>query len=236
MSRFLALVFGCSLLPMVASVASAQDDTGLRMYGSGVHSYYARQYEDALKSFQLASDTGLNDPRCFYFRGLALLKLGKTAAAQTNFKKGAALEATNPALLPIVSEALQRVQGHVRVTIESLRAEARSDAIIARESQKQALYGNRQADVHDPISGQQPPPSADDPQLFGPGAADTLVADPVADDSSDLFPDDPVAETATAPADGETDDDKETPAQEGDDPFADDDPADDEGDDLFGDE
>ena len=55
----------------------AQDAVLGQIYGKGVHAYFGQDYLKAHEEFTSAIDGHTQDPRCFYFRGLTLLKLGR---------------------------------------------------------------------------------------------------------------------------------------------------------------
>ena len=82
MYRSLALLAG-GLMCLSAASAQAQDAAVLgQMYGSGVHAYFSGDYVGAHDQLTLAADGGTVDPRCYYFRGLAYLKLGRQEEAE----------------------------------------------------------------------------------------------------------------------------------------------------------
>ena len=81
-------------LAMAAGTSHAQDSYALldELYGRGVHAYFARDYVQALRSLDTAASYGTRDPRAFYFRGLTLLRFGRTDEAEHAFRTGAGLE------------------------------------------------------------------------------------------------------------------------------------------------
>src|SRR5262249_22295814 len=86
---FLSLL---GLICLCAMPLAAQDAVLGQLYGSGVHAYFGQDYAKAYESLTSAIDGKTQDPRAYYFRGLALLKLGRPEAAEGDFKTGAKLE------------------------------------------------------------------------------------------------------------------------------------------------
>jgi len=123
----------------VSAPANAQqllDD----LYGQGVHAFYQGDLETSARWLGEAIDQGTRDPRAFYFRGLARLKLGEVKQAEADFARGAEIETAGTDQYFPVADSLARVQGNARMRIEQARREARStarDRAIARE---QARY------------------------------------------------------------------------------------------------
>jgi hypothetical protein len=62
-------------------------------YGNGVHAYNEGDYQCSYDELSRVIEAGSNDPRVFYFRGLAALKLGRMDEADADFQQGANLEA-----------------------------------------------------------------------------------------------------------------------------------------------
>lgn len=101
------------------------DDAVLReMLGEAMHSYFRRDFDDAIKILTTVIEYRFQDPRAFYFRGLAFEQMGRTYEAEADWKVGADLEADGR--VPNgVNESLYRVQGSLRMRIETLRLKAR---------------------------------------------------------------------------------------------------------------
>src|SRR5207253_1283058 len=93
--RFLALAAVALLVgDWQAEKVPAEDVLG-DLYGSGVHAYFAGRYQDACDSLNTAINGGSKDPRTYYFRAMAKLKLGKDAEAKSDLQQGAQLEAAD---------------------------------------------------------------------------------------------------------------------------------------------
>ena len=123
-----------------AASLMAQDSILSQLYGQGVHKYFARDYSGAFEDFNAAIENGSDDPRCYYFRGLTYLQLGREDEAKEDFKKGAELEMKSATKFFNVSRALQRIQGRQRLLIEEYRTQARLAVMVELEKQRQARY------------------------------------------------------------------------------------------------
>lgn len=141
MSRSLFfLVTGWVLVSTVP--LAAQDDALLgQIYGNGVHAYFAQDYVKAYDDFKSAIDGNTKDPRCFYFRGLTLLKLGRPQDAEIDFQRGAKLESSaDLARSYNVARSLERVQGSDRSTLEQHRMQARMAVLKKAEEERTTRY------------------------------------------------------------------------------------------------
>ncbi len=134
------VVFIGGLALLSASTLSAQNAALGQKYGSGVHAYFAGDYAQAYEQLTAAVNAGSRDPRVFYFRGLADLKLGRGPEAAQDFSKGAALESRDANKFYNVSKALERVQGAPRVELEKYRVDARMAVFEANERYRKARY------------------------------------------------------------------------------------------------
>lgn len=123
-----------------ASTLIAQDAILEQKYGLGVHAYFAGDYAKAFEQLRTAIDSGLKDPRAFYFRGLTYLKLGRPQEAAADFQKGAQLESQDINKFYNVAKSLERVQGAARVELEKYRVEARMVAFEEAERMRKARY------------------------------------------------------------------------------------------------
>jgi hypothetical protein len=130
-----ALVLGC------AAPLAAQDAVLNQMYGSGVHAYFSQEYQQAYDHLTSAIDAGSSDPRCYYFRGLCYLKLGREDEAKADFQQAARREAEDINRFYNVGRALERVQGKTRLMVEQYRAEARMEAMRRAAEIQRLRYG-----------------------------------------------------------------------------------------------
>ncbi len=235
-----SLAIAAGIGPAVAPIlgwspaAQAQESALAEFYGEGVHAFHSHNLLRADELLSFAIDGGLNDPRAYYFRGLARLSSGRGYEAEDDFRTGAALEAQG-ASSHYVSRALTRIQGPARLAIEKARVKGRLEVQTEQASEAERRYS--QPDPAEqgalratptprpapPLPGTQPPP----PPL--PLDNDTATGQPVVQ-SPDALPD--------ANADPFLDDDAPaaTPAPGAGTPAADRDPFDSPGDsgDIFG--
>jgi Flp pilus assembly protein TadD len=153
---------------MRASVA-ADDAVLVDLYGKGVHQFFAGMAEQAHDSFKAAIDGGSEDPRCYYFRGLTYLMLGREDEANADFAKGAEIEAANPERMANIGRSLSRIQGSRRKLIEKHRAKAREVAVQnAAETRKKRYVEQKEAESRVLLNPTPPaPPSTETP---APGA------------------------------------------------------------------
>jgi hypothetical protein len=141
-SSILAICVFALLIPCVV----AQDAQHRILYGQGVHAYYNGDYESAVRYLTITISKNTNDPRSYYFRGLANAKLGNDEASLADLKKGAAIEALDNRGVYQISTALQRIQGQPRLQIEKLRQQARRDRMTTEKVRLQARYEQQQRD------------------------------------------------------------------------------------------
>lgn len=227
---------------MSSSPASAQIDVLNELYGSGVHAYNSGQYRDAYDDFTMAVRSGSKDPRVYYYRGLAYLRLGRPQEAQGDFQKAASLEMADTDHFYQVSKALERVQGSARSQIERYRSKARLAAFQTRERQRFERYQrirknepnvlmtpDEAAEMPTPApeleAAEQPEMPAEQPEAADENESDEDMPadkadDPFGSDSDkEEMPADEAAEKEEMPAD-EADDEMPAEKKDDDDPFA----------------
>ena len=136
-----------SIVLLVGGLASlstvslfAQEAVLGQEYGSGVHAYFTGDSQKAYERLTAAIEGGSKDPRAFYFRGLAYLKLGRPQEAATDFRKGAELESKDINRFYNVGKALERVQGPARLELENYRVNARMAALEQVEKLRKERY------------------------------------------------------------------------------------------------
>ena len=130
-SFFLTLIVSLPVAVVTASSAEAQvREDASRLYGQGVHAYFAGNSSQAEACLSSALELNTDDPRYYYFRGLALLRMGRGEEARGDMILAAQLEARHPGRFA-VGAALERVQGADRLLLERFRSEARRDAGVA---------------------------------------------------------------------------------------------------------
>lgn len=107
-----------------ADLTSVEEQAIASTYGSGVHAYFAGDFDRSYEILSQAIEAGTADPRVWYFRGLAALKLGRTDEAEADFATGSKKESDDTGAWG-VARALERVQGCDRAKLERYRGQAR---------------------------------------------------------------------------------------------------------------
>jgi hypothetical protein len=173
--------------------------------------------------------TEIADPRAWYFRGLAALRLGRTDEAEADFTEGAERESRDAGVWP-VSRSLERVQGPERLQLERHRIRARVAALQRdREAVKRRYSGIEDvqpemlrrirpverlpASKQNPFAD-KPTPAESAPAESVPAPAEEPAADPLA------APSEPAAEAAEPAAEA-----AEPAAEAAEDPFGGSEPA-----------
>ncbi|MBA4015758.1 MAG: hypothetical protein C0483_01080 [Pirellula sp.] len=188
------LVMGAMLSSPVTRSADAVDDKVLAsVYHEGLKSFYAGDNRSAHETLSQAIDAGSKDPRCYYIRGFANARLGRMPEAQQDFTKGAELEAQDFDVFYNVSQALERIQGPERRSLETYRTAGRKNALAAVEKIRLEQF-------------QRFDPTAVAAPAANPPAAEVPAAAPAANDASNPFGTQPAAPAmpatpATPPAD-----------------------------------
>ena len=114
-------------------------------YGAGVHAYFDGDYQGAYDALTAAIEAGSMDPRAYYYRGLASIKLGKSDdEINGDFSEGSTRETMGRGGLS-VSRSLERVQGRDRMRLEKYRQRAR----VAAVQRDEAATRQRYIDVQD---------------------------------------------------------------------------------------
>jgi hypothetical protein len=132
-SFFLTLIASLTFALAATQLAQAQvREDASRLYGHGVHAYFAGNSSQAETCLSSALELNTNDPRYYYFRGLALLRMGRSEEARGDMILAAQLEAQHPGRFA-VGAALERVQGADRLLLERFRREARCDAGVSTD-------------------------------------------------------------------------------------------------------
>ena len=121
------LRFRCGLIVLAVAIAggspSAAEFVGeepvavKNAIGDGMHAYHAGDYDRAYDDLTNAIEAGTDDPRAYYFRGLAALRLGRTSEAEADFTTGADRELVTGSMRR-ASQSLERVQGTDRLSLE----------------------------------------------------------------------------------------------------------------------
>lgn len=175
-----------ALVTLSAGSVAAQEAVLAEFYGSGVHQYFAGNADQAVSHLSAAINGGSKDPRAYYFRALAEMRLGRQAQATADLQKGAALESADANQFYPVGKSLERVQGATRMTIERYRSLARAEAHQRRHDRDAVRYEQRRRAESQVLrsSGTAPvgnPPAALAPAVLPPAAAAVADDDPFAD-------------------------------------------------------
>jgi len=132
----------CALLPEAR--AGGEQAALTVAYGNGVHAFHDGDFQSSYDELSRVIEAGSNDPRVYYFRGLAGLKLGRMDEAEADFQQGSNLEADGRGAVSsqVVSRALERVQGCDRLKLEEYRSRARIASLQRdREGNRQRYSG-----------------------------------------------------------------------------------------------
>lgn len=211
MAKFTGAVLALAAVVSAASVR-AEDAAVDKLYGEGVHAFFAGNLGAAQQHLDASIAAGNRDPRCYYYRGLTLSRLGKADAAKADLQTGAKLEAQSPESTSLVNRSIQRIQGSTRLALEKYRADAQLAAVAARKAREAQRYGTARASAIQELEKQAAAAGASAEVLpeNGKKAASAAAAatDPAAT-APDPFGDDPAA---TGPA--VTDPAAEKPAEE----------------------
>ncbi|MFG0253529.1 MAG: hypothetical protein ACF787_00295 [Rhodopirellula sp. JB053] len=170
-----------------AQTSHAQSAVLSETYGRGVHAYHAGQYNKASEWLSMAINNGFQDPRAFYFRGLAAAASGRGYESKADFQQGAEIEARG-AFGNSVGRSLARVQGSTRMELELIRETARLNALALGLARSQARYG----ELGVPADGAAPNPGATAPRRSVTPPATPPADDPFADDMGQ----DPIVESS----------------------------------------
>jgi hypothetical protein len=222
MMRSLVVLVG-ALVSLTAATSNAQQVVLGQLYGSGVHAYFAGDVAKAYDQLSAAITAGCTDPRAFYFRGLAYLKLGRDAEAVQDFRKGAELETKDLGRSYNVGRSLERVQGFARQKLETYRLDARLAALEDSERVRKVKFESikreeervlrRQADGAPATNLPEEPAVPEDADAFGnPAEPKKPAAEKKADEApaADEKPAEEMSEDPKAKADPF----KEEPAEE----------------------
>lgn len=226
-----------TLQPAAAAVPVTSESLPLAAaYGQGVHAYFAGDYQRSYDDLSQAIAAGTPDPRAYYFRGLAALRLGRLDEAEADFSSGADREMAQSGDWR-VGRSLERVQGGDRLRLERHRTRAK---IVALQNDREAVrrrYSEIE-DAQDDVLRRRRRPAAGPADVGNPFEADAepveelppMKKQPAADakDGAEEMPaaddDKPMTDDDKAPADDDkasTDDEKPTtkddkPAADGD--------------------
>jgi hypothetical protein len=211
----------------------ASDPAIRAVYGDGVHSYYAGNFQQSYDFLSRVITFGTDDPSVYYFRGLCALRLGNQNNAADDFEKGADLEAERQNSRT-VSRALVRIQGPTRMLLEESRTKARL-LIAKRQGTASGSPGSSvlsRGRRYSGIGGKTPQPSSQPPKKATPAAMATVEPETPSAESNALTQPAPESVTSESPQQPDEESAMTPPTESqktksllddpfGDDPFAD---------------
>ncbi len=200
-SAFFSAMLAVSSFNSIANAQGVMDE----VYGRGVHAYYAGQDDKAIEWFDAAISAGSEDPRVYYYRGLANIRSGGAfEAGLGDFEQAANLEITSGRVVN-VGKALERIQGETRRQIEDIRLKARLankdklprtpvvptnpnlDATTDPFADDRGLIGGEPEEMAAPPAAEVPPATDASPFDAAPATPDPAPADaasPFGDDAA----------------------------------------------------
>lgn len=196
--------------PVAAELVGEEPLAVRNAIGDGIHAYHAGDYDRAYDELTDAIEAGTDDPRGYYYRGLAALRLGRQSEAEADFTTGADRELATGSMRR-VSLSLERVQGPDRLSLERHRARARLGSL----QRSREAYGRRYSTIEDASGDVRRRRRPEDirPELVAPLDAARGGASPVEEVPA------PAEKRAAPGKPGKTFEDE--PAAESDDPFGD---------------
>jgi hypothetical protein len=206
----------------------AQEGPITETYGRGVHAFFAGDYFKAHELLSLAVDSGSQDPRAYYFRGLCNAHTGREEEAKVDWRQAAEMEYKGQSSVG-VGRALLRIQGEPRLQLEAIRHQVRLELRNQTDANAQQRYEQGEAvqpsvtrdlektplppatasgsnpfakdDDGTPAEVSDAAPGSDDPAAGDAPAADT----PAGEDGANPFEDDAGAAAKEGDAATETD-------------------------------
>ena len=142
---FLVAVTVCCTVLCVGRLSAGifdKQNEAERLYGSGVHAFFDGDFQEAVKLLAKVEELGSEDPRPYFFLGLAQRRLKLDDEADETFKKAAKFEWEGRSAADYkVSDALRRIQGKERLHIEKFRQQAKLDWEKTDDLRQQIRYG-----------------------------------------------------------------------------------------------
>lgn len=156
------VAIGGSAMSARAEPAMTEAEALARPFGVGVHAYFSGDSQSAYDDLTQAIEAGTRDPRAWYFRGLAALKLGRLDEAEADFSTAAARE-TEAAGDWAVARSLERVQGRDRLALERHRIRARVARYERGRKAVESRYSQIESQQEDVLRRRQPESLSPDP-------------------------------------------------------------------------
>ena len=158
MTRNLLMQIGLAITLTASTLQAQQDELLADLYGRGVHAYFEGEFDTAHKLLSDAIEQKTQDPRCYYFRGATYTRLGRLDQATKDFQVGARLEAQDTQNTYPVNRSLQRLQGKVRITLETHRQQARLELRKYEERRQRVRYETLKAAEQEVLCAPKPQP------------------------------------------------------------------------------
>ncbi len=136
----IAVFLTLTALVGVATSRAQDSPATAELYGSGVHAYFSNDLGTAIELFTQAIASSTEDPRVYYFRAMALRKMGRRSEADQDLEIGASLEVADADGYYPVDSSIERLQGEGRIALEQHRRQARFAATQARRQSNQQRY------------------------------------------------------------------------------------------------
>ena len=112
---------------LVGFAGASRGDVLDEIYGKGVHAFFGGDLFRSQQLLDLAIESGSQDPRVHFFRGLVASRLSGSDEAASHYQRGSELEVAGRRAVSL-DRALQRIQGPERHLIEEARMMARLQA------------------------------------------------------------------------------------------------------------
>jgi len=169
LTAVLAVAVGTSSLAGVRAQVAIENLPLSTTYGAGVHAFFSGDLERSHDALSAAIAAGTRDPRAWYFRGLAALRMGRLDEAEADFSEGATREIAAVGGWP-VSRSLERVQGAERLQLERHRTRARVAALERDREARQRRYVEIDEAAPEVLRSRRPtPPPVAPGDVFGSG-------------------------------------------------------------------
>lgn len=168
----LAVTAGTILLPAAAVIparaqVAVENPPLSATYAAGVHAFFSGDLARSHETLTAVIEAGTRDPRAWYFRGLAALRMGRLDEAESDFTEGAARETAATGGWP-VSRSLERVQGAERLQLERHRSRARVAALERDREARQRRYVEIEQAAPEVLRSRRPTPAPVRPgDVFG---------------------------------------------------------------------
>lgn len=141
-AAILVLVGFFCVHPAEATVFSVENKVE-NLYGKGVHAFFDGAWQESVSILSEVEKLGSDDPRPYFFLGLAHRRLGKADLADKYLKMAAQKEWDGQSGRDFnVSDALRRIQGRERLAVEAYRKQAKLDWQKEEGRRRQIKYGD----------------------------------------------------------------------------------------------